>query len=178
MLSAQAQDAQVNKVTPGLFRRYPDIESYVHLRPVQLYPYISSIGLFRSKAKNIIGSARYISEHFCGTVPNDMDSMLMLPGVGRKTANVVLANYFGKNYGIAVDTHCITVSMRLFRYRTKNAEVIERRLMRFVPQKEWGNVNHLFIALGRDTCKARRKECGRCALIDLCPSSDLRMKKR
>ena len=174
MLSAQSQDAQVNRATPGLFRRYQKIESYTKLRPAQLYKYIGSLGLYRNKAKNIVKAAKYIKEHFNGRIPDRMEDLIMLPGVGRKTANVVLANYFGNNSGIAVDTHCITVSRRLFLYRTKSAEKIERYLMELVPRKEWGNITHLFIALGRDVCTARSKYCNECVLNDICPSSDSR----
>lgn len=174
MLSAQSQDAQVNKLTPGLFKRYPKINDYVGLKPRQLYPYVGKVGLYRNKSKNIINAARYLGKNLNGKVPNTIEKLVLLPGVGRKTANVVLANYFGKNHGIAIDTHCITVANRLFLYNTKNAEKIERKLMGFVPQEEWGNVNNLFIALGRDVCTARRKYCSKCVLNDICPSSEVK----
>ena len=172
MLSAQAQDAQVNKITPALFKQYPKPADYVNLTPRQLYPFVGSIGLFRTKSKNIIGAARYIENNFGGKVPNSMEKLVMLPGVGRKTANVVLGNYFGIHDGIAIDTHCITVSNRLFLYGTKNPAIIEKRLMQRVPRAEWSNINNLFIALGRDVCTARKKLCGRCVLRDLCPSAE------
>ena len=171
MLSAQAQDAQVNRITPKLFRKYGTVMEYTKLRPSELYKYTGSIGLFRSKSKNIVNAAKAIASRFDGRVPSTIEELTTLPGVGRKTANVVLANYFGKNHGIAIDTHCITVSRRLFLFRTRNAEKIERKLMEYVPRKDWGNINNLFIALGRDVCTARIKRCENCVLKDICPSS-------
>ncbi len=173
-LSAQSQDAQVNKVTPLLFRKYPKVSSYTRLKPQQLYRYVKTLGLYRNKSKNIIAAANRITSEFNGRVPDSMDKLITIPGVGRKTANVILVNAFEKNEGIAVDTHCITVSNRLFLFNTKNAEKIERSLMEFTPRKEWGNLTHLLIALGRDVCTARRKYCERCVLNDICPSSTVR----
>jgi endonuclease III len=172
MLSAQTTDAQVNKVTPVLFAKYPEPKSYVNLRPVQLYRYVKSLNIYRNKSKHLIKSAQYIHQNFGGKVPDTLEELIELPGVGRKTANVVLANAFGKHEGIAIDTHCITVANRLFLYKAKNAAQVEERLMQIVPKSDWGNVNHLFIALGRDVCTARRKHCDRCVLKDICPSSD------
>lgn len=172
MLSAQAQDAQVNKVTPALFKRYPNIKSFVELKPTQLYKYTKSLNIYRNKSKHIIQTAKYIKRNFRGKVPETMEKLIQLPGVGRKTANVVLANAFGKHEGIAIDTHCITVSNRLFLYHAKNAAQVEEHLMKIVPKPDWGNVNHLFIALGRDVCTAKKKICGKCVLRYICPSSD------
>jgi endonuclease-3 len=172
MLSAQAQDSQVNRATKALFRRYPSVGDYIDLTPRQLYPYIGSIGLYRSKARNLIRTARLLALDFDSKVPRTIKQLVTLPGVGRKTANVVIFNAYGANEGIAVDTHCITVSNRLRLSRGANAEKIERDLMRIAPRGEWGNINHLFIALGRDTCTARRKFCDRCVLSRICPSSD------
>jgi len=172
MLSAQSQDAQVNKVMPALFKRYPDPKSIARLRPRQLYPYVKTLGLYRNKAKNIVGAAKCIWDNFGGEFPRTMEEMVELPGVGRKTANVVLSNAFGSHNGIAIDTHCITVSNRLFLYNTTNAAKIEQHLMEIVPRKDWGNLTHLFIALGRDVCTARKKHCSDCVLKDICSSSD------
>lgn len=174
MLSAQSQDAQVNKVTPKLFRKYPSVKDYINLKPSLLYKYIGSLGLYRNKTKNIINAARRINDSFAGNVPNNMAGLVSLPGVGRKTANVVLANHFGKNHGIAIDTHCITVANRLRLVKTKNPVKIEKRMMELVNQKDWGNLTHLFISLGRDACTARVKYCSRCVLRDVCPSSTAR----
>ncbi len=174
ILSAQSQDRQVNKITKTLFRRYPDAKAYTKLRPQALYPYIGSIGIYRNKAKNIVRSAKIIVKEFNGKVPNTIEKLITLPGVGRKTANVVLANAFGISEGIAIDTHCITVSNRLGIAKTNDAEKIEKLLMQIVPKKDWGRVNHLFIALGRDACTARHKYCSDCILNRICPSSDVR----
>jgi endonuclease-3 len=174
MLSAQSQDAQVNKVTPLLFGRYPNVEDYLDLSPTDLYPYVRTLGLYRNKSKNIVKAARYLHEHFNDRIPETIDRLIQLPGVGRKTANVVLANAFGVLEGIAIDTHCITTTNRIFLFRTKNAKKIEQKLMKMVPRKDWGNMTHLLIALGRDVCTARRKHCEGCVLNDVCPSSSVR----
>ncbi len=174
MLSAQSQDAQVNRATPALFGKYPDIEDYLGKKPSDLYPYVKMLGLYRNKSKNIIKAAHYIHDYFKGSVPQHMDQLVQIPGVGRKTANVVQGNAFGITEGIAIDTHCITVADRLFLFNTKNAEKIENKLVEFVPKGEWINITHLLIALGRDVCTARRKYCGRCVLEDICPSSTIK----
>jgi endonuclease-3 len=174
ILSAQSQDRQVNKITRRLFKKYRKIEDYSVLRPRELYPYVRSIGLYRGKAARIVNSARLLKEDFGSKVPRTMEELVTLPGVGRKTANVVLSDAFGINTGIAIDTHCVTVSNRLGFVRTRNPVKIERRLMGLLPNSEWKNVNHMFIALGRDTCTARAKYCRRCTLNDICPSSDAR----
>lgn len=173
MLSAQSQDKQVNKITGPLFKKYSTIESFAKLKPSDLYPYIGSIGLYRGKAKNIISTARKLKKNN-SKIPNTIDELTKLDGVGRKTANVVLANAFGINEGIAIDTHCITVSNRLGLVRTKDAKKIEQRLMKIAERKDWGNITHLFISLGRDACTARAKHCDRCVLKDICPSSSLK----
>ena len=174
MLSAQSQDAQVNRVTPGLFRAYKTAAEFARLKQSDLYHYVRTLGLYRNKSKNIIATAKYIQNNLDGRMPRTMEGMLKLPGVGRKTANVVLSNAFGSNAGIAIDTHCITVSNRLFLYHTRNPEKIEKRLMAIVPRKDWGNLTHLFIALGRDVCTAKEKRCERCVLNGLCPSSTVK----
>jgi endonuclease-3 len=177
ILSAQSQDAQVNKITPRLFKNLPTVKSYLKLKPRDLYKYVRTLGLYRNKSKNIIAAAHVIHEDFGDIVPNTMEKLITIPGVGRKTANVVLANAFGKNVGIAIDTHCITVANRLFLLNTKNPEKIERKLMEFIPKKDWGNVTHLFIALGRDVCTAKTKHCEHCILNNICPSSAVVYKK-
>ncbi len=174
ILSAQAQDAQVNRITPRLFKAYSTIKDFADSKPSQLYKYVKSIGLYRSKAKNIVLSARIIMEKFGGKVPSSMEELTELPGVGRKTANVVLSNAFRVNHGIAIDTHCITVSNRLGLAHTTDPAKIEERLMPLFPRKEWGNVSHMLIALGRDTCTAKAKYCERCVLKRMCPSSTYR----
>jgi endonuclease-3 len=172
MLSAQAQDRQVNKITVPLFKKYSTIGDFAAIKPKQLYPYIRSLGLYMAKAKNIVKTAKMLKEGFGSKLPHTMNGLTMLPGVGRKTANVVLANAFGINEGIAIDTHCITVANRLGLVRTKDPKKIELKLMRVTDKNDWGNITHLFISLGRDACTARKKYCERCALKDICPSSD------
>lgn len=174
MLSAQSQDAQVNKVTPKLFHSYKNPDSFSMLEPRDLYRYLRTLGLYRMKAKNIVSTAKIVAEDYDGKVPKSIEKLVALPGVGRKTANVVLSNAFGINTGIAIDTHCITVANRLFLYNTTNTTKIEKRLMAIVPQDDWKDLTHLFIALGRDVCTARTKYCERCVLKDICPSSTVK----
>ncbi|MEM3202412.1 MAG: endonuclease III [Candidatus Micrarchaeaceae archaeon] len=173
ILSAQTQDASVNNATKKLFAIYPRPQDYIHLKNKDLEKYIKSIGLYRSKAKYIIGAAKIIVDKFKGSVPSSMEELLKLPGVGRKTANVVLSNAFNINEGIAVDTHCIVVSNRLGLAKGDNATNVERELMQNIDKKDWKNITHLFIALGRDTCTAKKKHCDRCVLQNICPSSEI-----
>ena len=171
ILSAQTTDRQVNIVTKGLFREYGTAESMAHANATRVRSYIKSIGLYRSKAKNIVAAAKYLVGHYDGKVPRSIEELIKIPGVGRKTANVVLSNAYGINEGIAIDTDCITVSNRLGLARSKDPRRIEEGLMKYVDAKEWNNISHLFIALGRDVCTARAKHCERCVLNDICPSS-------
>jgi endonuclease III len=172
MLSAQSQDRQVNKVTGQLFKKYDKITAFTTLKPQQLYPYVNSIGLYKNKSKNIIKTAKALKSNFNMEIPKTIAELTTLDGVGRKTANVVLSNAFGINEGIAIDTHCITVANRLGIVRTKDPKKIENKLMSLVNKNDWGNLTHLFISLGRDTCTARIKYCERCVLKEICPSSD------
>ncbi len=174
MLSAQAQDRQVNIATERLFREHKNISDYAGMAPKQLYKYINSVGIYRNKSKNIINAAKKIVNEFDSKVPQSMEGLTSLPGVGRKTANIVLYNWFGKDEGIAIDTHCIRVSNRLGLAHTENAEKIEKELMKYADRKDWGQINHLFIALGRDACTARLKQCDRCVLSRICPSSTVK----
>ena len=174
MLSAQAQDRQVNIVTKRLFNDYKEIHDYANMSLMELYKYTKSIGLYRNKSKNIIRAAKAIEKDFNGKVPGDLVSLQTLPGVGRKTANVVQYNWFGKSEGIAIDTHCITVCNRLGLAKGTNAEKIEKAMIEITPRKDWGNVTHLFIALGRDVCTARAKRCDACVLNRICPSSTVK----
>ena len=171
ILSAQTTDRQVNIVTKGLFREYGTVDAMAHANVARVRSYIKSIGLYRNKAKNVVAAAKYLVEHYDGKVPRSIDELIKIPGVGRKTANVVLSNAYGINEGIAIDTHCITVSNRLGLARSKDPRRIEENLMKYVDAKEWNNISHLFIALGRDVCTARAKHCERCVLNDICPSS-------
>ena len=171
IMSAQTTDRQVNIVTKGLFREYGTVELMAHANVARVRSYIKSIGLYRNKAKNVVAAAKYLVEHYDGKVPRSIEELIKIPGVGRKTANVVLSNAYGINEGIAIDTHCITVSNRLGLARSKDPRRIEEDLMKCVDAKEWNNISHLFIALGRDVCTARAKHCERCVLNDICPSS-------
>ncbi|MDE1865343.1 MAG: endonuclease III [Candidatus Micrarchaeota archaeon] len=174
ILSAQAQDPTVNKATSVLFRKYPSVGDYARMKPEQLYAYTRTIGLYRGKSKNIINSAKIIVKQFDSKVPKTMDELVGLPGVGRKTANIVLSNAYNINQGIAIDTHCIRVSNKLGFVDTKDPVKIEKRLMDIAPKSDWREVNHLFIDLGRDVCTARKTYCERCVLNKICPSSTVR----
>ncbi|MCL5433616.1 MAG: endonuclease III [Candidatus Marsarchaeota archaeon] len=171
MLSAQSKDTQVNKVTETLFKKYPNIEDYKNLNAMALYKYINTLGLYKNKARNIINASKYIIKNNKGVVPDSIDKLIKIKGIGRKTANVVLSNYFKKYEGIAIDTHCITVSNRLFLIKTSNSKKIEEILMCIIPKRDWGIITNLFIALGKDVCTAKKKYCERCVLNDLCPSN-------
>ena len=170
MLSAQCTDARVNMVTPALFRAYPDAAATAALRQNQLEPLIRTCGLYRSKAKNIIAASRLLVERHGGRVPRTMAELIELPGVGRKTANVVLAVAFDKA-AIAVDTHVFRVANRLGLTNAKNPVQTETQLMRVIPEAEWSEAHHWLIHHGREICHARRPECGRCPLRELCPSA-------
>ncbi|NLA53556.1 MAG: endonuclease III, partial [Clostridiales bacterium] len=166
MLSAQSTDNQVNKVTPEVFRQFPTIASMAKATPEILYPYVKSCG-FASKATNIVLACRQIMDEFAGAVPGDMDKLISLPGVGRKTANVVLANAFHVPT-IAVDTHVFRVSNRLGLADATNVSKTEQQLMQIIPRKDWIAAHHWLILHGRRVCKARRPLCEICTLNDLC----------
>lgn len=177
ILSAQCTDDRVNKVTPSLFARYRTAEQFAAADTSELESLIQSTGFFRNKARNIIGAARVICEQFGGHVPDTMDALLRLPGVARKTANVVLGSAFGRNDGVVVDTHIGRLSHRLgltWRSRdSKDAVRIERDLMEVIPQAEWTYFGHAMILHGRRVCRARKPACADCVLKDICPSADL-----
>ena len=166
MLSAQSTDAQVNKATPALFRDFPDPAALAAADPELVLTYVRSCG-FRSKAANIVRAARDIVSRFGGEVPATREELTSLPGVGRKTANVVLANAFGIP-AMAVDTHVFRVSGRLGLAHAKDVGETERQLMRVIPEALWIRAHHWLILHGRRVCKARRPACGACALLDLC----------
>jgi endonuclease III len=170
ILSAQCTDARVNMVTPALFKRFPDVESMARATPRQVEPYIRSCGLYASKAKNIVAACRLIVQEHGGIVPRTHEELLQLPGVGRKTANVVLSVAYERP-AIAVDTHVFRVANRLGLVRAKTPEAVERGLMRLVPERDWSDAHHWLIHHGREICHARNPECARCPLADLCPSA-------
>jgi len=170
ILSAQCTDKRVNLVTPALFKKYRTAADYAKAPQAELETAIKSTGFFRSKAKNIRGAMRAIAEEHNGKVPDTMEKLRQLPGVGRKTANVVLGNAFGKNEGIVVDTHVARLSQRLGLTKQKNAEKIERDLMKLVPRKHWTNWSHWLIWHGRRRCYARKPDCSNCEVFRLCQS--------
>ena len=171
ILSAQCTDERVNVVTSSLFRKYRTWEDYASAPASELERDIHSTGFFRNKAKAIQGACRMIGERYGGRVPDSMDELLELPGVARKTANVVLGNAFGIASGVVVDTHVARLSERLDFSAEKAPEKIERDLASLVPESDWIIFPHLLIAHGRKICKARMPLCGECALAKLCPSA-------
>ena len=171
ILSAQCTDERVNIVTADLFRKYRQPIDYVNAPLAELEQDIRSTGFYHNKAKNIQGAAQAIVEKHKGQVPQTMDELHALPGVGRKTANVVLGNAFGIVSGIVVDTHVTRLSQRLGLTKEDNAEKIEAALIPLIPETEWINFSHRLIAHGRQVCNARKPLCGQCQLADLCPSA-------
>lgn len=175
ILSAQSTDANVNRVMPGLLRKYPDARALARARPSDLEKVIHSTGFFRQKTKSLLGACDRIANEFEGEVPDNMDDLLSLPGVARKTANVVLGTWFHKSEGIVVDTHVGRVAHRLgltwSSKDPKDAVRIEKDLMELVPRDSWPFFGHAMTLHGRRVCKARKPDCGSCALASDCPSA-------
>ena len=171
ILSAQCSDRQVNLVTAELFRRYRTAADYAGAAPTELEEALRRLGLFRNKARNIQAACRALGEEHGGEVPRDMESLIRLAGVGRKTANVVLGNAFGIASGIVVDTHVARLSARLGLSRASDPVKIERDLVRLVPSEHWTMFSHWLIWHGRRRCPARRPACGACEIARLCPSA-------
>lgn len=174
ILSAQCTDARVNMVTDDLFRKYRKPEDYLNVSEKELQEDIRTTGFFRNKTKSIQGTAKALTEVYRGKVPQTMDELLELPGVARKTANVVLGNAFGIHAGVVVDTHVTRLSRRLALTSEKTAEKIEQDLIAIVPKKDWVIFPHLLIAHGRAICKARAPQCAECVVEKYCPSSYLK----
>jgi endonuclease-3 len=172
ILSAQCTDVRVNMVTPVLFEKYPTVQDFAALEPEQLEPDIRSTGFFRNKSKSVVGAARKVVADFGGNVPQTMDELLSLPGVARKTANVVLGTWFKKNEGIVVDTHVTRISRRLELTRQEDAKKIEEDLMQLIPRERWTDFSHEVIWHGRKLCVARGPKCADCALEKLCHAAD------
>jgi endonuclease-3 len=170
ILSAQCTDKRVNMVTPALFKKYPKATDYAKAASTELENAIRSTGFFRNKTKSIRAAASAIVQKFGGRVPETMEELRELPGVGRKTANVVLGNAFGKNEGVVVDTHVARLSQRLGLTKQKDPEKIERDLMKLVPRKHWTVWSHWLIWHGRRRCFARKPDCSQCEVFRLCPS--------
>ena len=173
MLSAQTTDVQVNRVTQTLFDKYRTAEDYAHADPSELEEDIRPTGFYRNKARSLRNMALALVEEHGGEVPATMRELVALPGVGRKTANVVLGNAFGVDEGIVVDTHVRRVSGRLGLTENNDPVKIEQDLMQVVPEKDWTVFSHLLILHGRRTCKARKPDCPNCVLNDICPSAEL-----
>jgi endonuclease-3 len=174
ILSAQCTDDRVNIVTADLFRKYRKPEDYLTVSPRELEKDIQSTGFFRNKTKSIQGTAKMLTETYGGEVPKTMDELLELPGVARKTANVVLGNAFDIKAGVVVDTHVTRLSHRLNLTQEKTAEKIEQDLIPILPKKDWVIFPHLIIYHGRKTCKARNPQCAECVVEKTCPSSFLK----
>ena len=172
ILSAQCTDVRVNRVTPGLFAKYPAVADMASVRQEVLERDIQSTGFFRNKARSLIGSAQKVLSEFGGKVPETMDEILTLPGVARKTANVVLGTWFGKATGVVVDTHVQRISRRLDLTKEKDPAKIEKDLMETIPRKRWILFSHQIIHHGRQVCQARKPRCGDCSLASLCYAPD------
>jgi endonuclease-3 len=172
ILSAQCTDERVNKVTPELFRKFPTPQDFAALRQPELEREIRSTGFFRNKAKNIVGAAKKIVKDFGGKVPETMDELLTLPGVARKTANVVLGTAFGIASGVVVDTHVFRIARRLKLSSQKIPEKVEQDLLKLVPQDRWISFGHQIIWFGRKICFARKPLCAECPLVSVCDSPD------
>jgi endonuclease III len=172
ILSAQSTDVNVNRVTPELFRKYPTVAAFAALTPEQLEPDVRSTGFFRNKSKSVVGAAKKIVAEFGGEVPKDMEKLLTLPGVARKTANVVLGTWFKIAEGVVVDTHVHRISRRLELTTQNDPQKIEQDLMRIIPREKWILFSHQIIWHGRKLCIARKPKCAECTLENLCHASD------
>lgn len=170
ILSAQSTDVTVNKVTPEVFKKYKNVNDYAQAEQKELEQEIYSTGFYHNKAKNIIAAAKLLAKKYQGKIPETMAEILELPGVARKTGNIVLFNAYGVIAGIPVDTHVRRLSQRLGLTRQEDPEKIEQDLMKLVPQKFWGKFSYLFIDHGRKVCDAKKPKCPQCVLNKLCPS--------
>jgi endonuclease-3 len=171
VLSAQTTDVAVNKATPKLFTRFPDAQTLAAAEPKDVEPYVAALGFFRMKSKAIVGLARALVERHGGEVPRTMGDLVKLPGVGRKTANVVLGVLWNAPEGVVVDTHVMRISQRLGWTKNTDAEKIERDLCAILPQSEWDHASHALIFHGRRCCYARKPDCPACSVNDVCPSA-------
>lgn len=168
MLSAQSTDAQINKLTPALFERFNTAKDYATCDITELEEYVKSSGFYKNKAKNIKNACKIIDEKYNGKVPQTMEELVELPGVGRKTANVVMLNAFNKCEGIAIDTHAKRISNRIGLSSNDNPLKIEQDILKLIPKKDWHLMNHLFVYHGRAVCTARNPKCNVCCINDYC----------
>lgn len=173
ILSAQSTDKMINTVTPALFAKYPDAAALARIEPAELEPMIFSTGFYRAKAKNLVAMARRVVERHGGLVPETMEALVELPGVARKTANVLLGSVMGKNEGVVVDTHVSRLSARLGLTSETDAVKIEQDLMRILPRDHWSIFAHRMIWHGRRVCFAKKPDCEHCKLAPLCPSAGI-----
>jgi endonuclease-3 len=172
ILSAQSTDVNVNRVTPELFRKYPTVEAFAAITPEQLEPDVRSTGFFRNKSKSVVGAAKKVVADFGGQVPLNMEDLLTLPGVARKTANVVLGSWFKIAEGVVVDTHVHRISRRLELTMNNDPQKIEQDLMRIIPREKWILFSHQIIWHGRKLCIARKPKCVECPLENICHAAD------
>ncbi len=172
ILSAQSTDVNVNRVTPELFRKYPTVEAFAAITPEQLEPDVRSTGFFRNKSKSVVGAAKKLVAEFGGQVPDDIEKLLTLPGVARKTANVVLGTWFKKAEGVVVYTHVHRISRRLELTTKDDPQKIEQDLMKILPRERWILFSHQIIWHGRKLCIARKPKCAECALENICHAGD------
>ena len=168
-LSAQCTDARVNMVTPALFERFPTIDDFINSSEEEIAEYIRTCGLFKTKARDIFAMCKKLKEEFNGVVPDNMEDLLSLPGVGRKTANLILGDVYGKP-AVVTDTHCIRISNRLGLCDTKDPYKVEKRLVELLDPKESFDFCHRLVHHGRAVCDARKPRCEQCCLKDICPS--------
>jgi endonuclease-3 len=182
VLSAQTTDTNVNKATPKLFARFPDAPALAAVEPIDVEPYVASLGFFRMKAKSIVGLARALVRDHGGEIPRSIDALVKLPGVGRKTANVVLGVLWNAPDGVVVDTHVMRLSQRLGWTKATDAGKIEQDLCAILPRETWAQASHVLIFHGRRCCHARKPKCGACSVEGVCPSAfdaeDVGRKKR
>ena len=168
-LAAQCTDARVNMVTPALFERFPDMEAFAAATPEKVEPYIHSCGFFRAKARDIVGAAKMLLEVYDGRIPDTVEEMCKLPGVGRKTANLVCGDVYGVPGVVVADTHCIRISGRLGLTDSKDPYKVEMQLRPLLPPEESNDFCHRLVLFGREVCDARSPRCGACPLADICP---------
>ncbi len=171
ILSAQCTDEKVNQITPSLFQKYPEAKDFAQADQKKLEEEIRPTGFFRNKARSIINASKMIAEDFNGKVPDSMEKLITLPGVARKTANIVLSSAFKKAEGIAVDTHVRRLAQRLGLSKEKDPDKIEKDLLSIVPKKDWLDFNYMLVNHGRKICQARKPQCPECVIRHLCPSA-------
>jgi endonuclease-3 len=171
ILSAQSRDIKVNEITAVLFQKYKTPKDYVKLSLPEMEEKVKSINYYKTKAQRILEASRMIENQFNGNVPDTMEELLRIPGIARKSANVILSSAYGKNEGIVVDTHVGRLSQRLGLTTEKTAEKMEKELIKIVPKEEWGNFSHYLIYLGREVCFSQKPKCDLCVLSSECPSA-------